>query len=313
MRESDLLGYIPGPVGGGRSSARDEASAPPRTRVRGRSGGASAAAVLRAVGPLPGSPVIGYASIPGPGRRREARARAPGQSDHRGVRVPWRSALEVVREREPSSGKALSRPGLAYAMERISIGEVSGLVVSELYRVTRSAAELGRIIEWLDRSHARFIAATHGFDTDEVEGHLAADLLVEVSRWESERLQRTNAKRASGRSGQRSRPRTSRGGRQSASPRTHRRDACAGHDVAGDRRPFERGGCADAQRRGQMASLERAGGRRLPAASSCDAWAGAGSGSARYRTCLREVLCCAGRAFKGSLDRGRHDGRIVTC
>ena len=68
------------------------------------------------------------------------------------------------------------------------MGEVSGLVVSELSRVTRSAAELGRVIEWLDRSHARLIAATHGFDTNEVDGRLAADLLIEVSHWESERL-----------------------------------------------------------------------------------------------------------------------------
>jgi DNA invertase Pin-like site-specific DNA recombinase len=160
--ENDLLGHIPGPVGG--------------------------TAALRAVRPLPGSPVIGYASSCGPGAaaRREFERQAEviaKECECRGLAL-----LEVVREREPSSGKALSRPGLAYAMERISIGEVSGLVVSELSRVTRSAAELGRIIEWLDRSHARFIAARHGFDTNEVEGHLAADLLVEVSRWESERL-----------------------------------------------------------------------------------------------------------------------------
>jgi Recombinase len=41
-------------------------------------------------------------------------------------------------------------------MERISTGKVSGLVVSEPSRVRRSAAELGRIIEWLDHSCARF-------------------------------------------------------------------------------------------------------------------------------------------------------------
>ena len=186
MRENDLLGYVPGTVGGDRSSARHGAT--PRTRVGGRSGGASPAAALRAVGSPPGSPVIGYASIPGPGAaaRRELERQAKviaNECECRGVRL-----LEIVREHEPSSGKALSRPGLAYAMERIAIGEVSGLVVSELSRVTRSAAELGRIIEWLDRSHARFIAATDGLDTNEVEGHLAADLLVEVSRWESERL-----------------------------------------------------------------------------------------------------------------------------
>ena len=52
---------------------------------------------------------------------------------------------------------------------------------------TRSATELGVILEWLNRSRARFIAVAHGLDTNQVEGHLR-HLLVEVSRWESERL-----------------------------------------------------------------------------------------------------------------------------
>lgn len=169
MRENDPLGYIPGPVRADRKRAGQATAAPRQVRV-------------------PGRRVIGYASGSGHGTiaKRELERQVEviaKECECRGLRL-----LEVVREREPSSGKALSRPGLAYAMERISIGEVSGLVVSELSRVTRSAAELGRIIEWLDHSRARFIAATHGLDTNEVEGHLAADLLVEVSRWESERL-----------------------------------------------------------------------------------------------------------------------------
>ena len=144
----------------------------PRARVRGRGGVPSAGAALRPSA-RPGIPVIGYASIPGPGAtaRRELERQAKviaNECECRGVRL-----LEIVREHEPSSGKALSRPGLAYAMERIAIGEVSGLVVSELSRV-RARRRAGRIIEWLDRSRARFIAATHGLDTNEVEGHLAA-------------------------------------------------------------------------------------------------------------------------------------------
>ncbi|MGZ6617678.1 MAG: hypothetical protein ACXVFQ_25045, partial [Solirubrobacteraceae bacterium] len=73
--------------------------------------------MLQAVAPLPGSPVIGYASIPGPGAaaRRELERQAKviaKECGCRGLRL-----VEVVREREPSSGKALSRPGFAYAME----------------------------------------------------------------------------------------------------------------------------------------------------------------------------------------------------
>jgi DNA invertase Pin-like site-specific DNA recombinase len=132
--------------------------------------------------------VIGYASATvsnGTARREfELQAEAIVQEcERRGLRL-----LDVVREREPPNGKALSRPGLAYALDRISTGEAGGLVVSELSRITRSAAELGKLIGWLGRSNARLVAAAQGFDTDEVEGRVAAGVLVEVSRWEFERL-----------------------------------------------------------------------------------------------------------------------------
>jgi DNA invertase Pin-like site-specific DNA recombinase len=96
--------------------------------------------------------------------------------------------LEVVHEREPANGKALSRPGLAYALERIAKQEAGVLVVSELSRITRSAADLGMVIQWISRSNARLVAAAHGLDTHRLDGRLAADLLVEVSGWEAARL-----------------------------------------------------------------------------------------------------------------------------
>jgi DNA invertase Pin-like site-specific DNA recombinase len=96
--------------------------------------------------------------------------------------------IEVVHEREPRNGKARNRPGLASALNRIASGEASGLVVSELGRLTHSAAELGGLIDWLRRSNARFVAAADGLDTGRTDGRLAAKLLVEVSRWESARL-----------------------------------------------------------------------------------------------------------------------------
>jgi DNA invertase Pin-like site-specific DNA recombinase len=116
--------------------------------------------------------------------------------------------LEVVREREPPNANALTRPGFAYALERIAAGDASGLVVAALARITRSTADLGKVIEWLAQSNARLVSAVHAFDTYEAEGQLAADLLVEVSRWESARLsERTRAGlRAARRNGRTGRP-----------------------------------------------------------------------------------------------------------
>lgn len=132
--------------------------------------------------------VLGYASGPGegPAATRELEHQAETiarECGHRGLRL-----IEVVYEREPANGKALGRPALAYALERIAAGDASGLIVSDLSRITRSAAELGKVIELLGRSNTRLVSVAHGFDTERVEGRLAADLLVEVSRWEFARL-----------------------------------------------------------------------------------------------------------------------------
>jgi DNA invertase Pin-like site-specific DNA recombinase len=96
--------------------------------------------------------------------------------------------VEVVHEREPATGRPWSRPGLAYALKRITMGEAAGLVVAELSRLTHSAAELGRLLEWLRKSDARFVAVAHGLDTGNHDGRLAANVLVEVAGWESARL-----------------------------------------------------------------------------------------------------------------------------
>jgi DNA invertase Pin-like site-specific DNA recombinase len=113
--------------------------------------------------------------------------------------------LQLVREREPRSGKDVERPGLSYALARISAGEARGLVVSELSRLSRSAAELGEILEWLLRAEARLVAVEQRLDTDTRAGRRAARMLIDVSRWERERLsERTRTGlRAAGREGRR--------------------------------------------------------------------------------------------------------------
>ena len=135
------------------------------------------------------TPMLGYAIVSAPdgsvdrGELGEQAKEIAGECGRRRLEL-----LELVREREPRNGKGLERPGLGYALERISAGEARGLVVSELSRLSRSAAELGEILEWFTRSEARLVAVAQGLDTDERQGRLAARTLIEVSGWERERL-----------------------------------------------------------------------------------------------------------------------------
>ena len=96
--------------------------------------------------------------------------------------------LEIVREREPQRGRALERPGLGYALESVAAGDAEGLVVADLSRLTRSAAELGRVLQWFLDQDARLVAIGQGLDTDDESGRLAVRTIIDVSRWEHERL-----------------------------------------------------------------------------------------------------------------------------
>ena len=133
--------------------------------------------------------MLGYAVIAAPaGGVNGGELTAQAESITAVCERRWLALLELVREREPRNGKGLQRPGLGYACTRIAAGEARGLVVSELSRLSRSAAELGEILQWFMRSGARLVAVAQGLDTDRPEGRLAVRTLIEVSGWERERL-----------------------------------------------------------------------------------------------------------------------------
>jgi DNA invertase Pin-like site-specific DNA recombinase len=148
--------------------------------------------------------MLGYASIdadhverPNEDLRQQM-AEIAYDCERRGLRL-----LDVIRERERRHQHPLERPGLGYVLERIAAGKARGLVVAKLSRVTHSVPELGRVLEWLSRCDARFVAVVPGLDTDEEAGRLAVGTIIEVSRWERQRLiERTrNGMRAARRKG----------------------------------------------------------------------------------------------------------------
>jgi peptidoglycan hydrolase-like protein with peptidoglycan-binding domain/DNA invertase Pin-like site-specific DNA recombinase len=141
---------------------------------------------------LDGVQVLGYVSVeqngdPGTLALREQAETIDSLCQRRGWRL-----LEVVRDVEAAGGGSLRRPGLMYAVERISKGEASCLVVSELSRLSGSAAELSRVLEWLARSGGRLVVLDVGLDTESEAGRIAANSLLRVGAWERRRvLERT--------------------------------------------------------------------------------------------------------------------------
>jgi DNA invertase Pin-like site-specific DNA recombinase len=138
----------------------------------------------------PASPAVravGYASVNGEGTST-AELDAQKRAIDRCAERLYLERVEVVREREPETGKALDRAGLSYLIERIAAGDASCLVVTGLDRLSRSVAELGTIVQWLERNGVRLVAVDLDLDTANPAGRATAHALASVAGWERERL-----------------------------------------------------------------------------------------------------------------------------
>jgi DNA invertase Pin-like site-specific DNA recombinase len=129
---------------------------------------------------------IGYVSVP----KSDDRAALDEQASRieRLCRERGWELLHVVRDVENGHPKGLDRPGLQYALERMAQGQASCLVVSELERLSRSATDLGQIVEWFTDNDNRLVAIDHRLDTNNPAGRLTARTLISVGRWEGKRI-----------------------------------------------------------------------------------------------------------------------------
>ena len=135
-----------------------------------------------------GALAVGYATVPKSDQPngalvREQAAAINALCEQRGWKL-----LELVRDVEEPRVKGLDRPGLTYALERMQKGEASCIVVSQLRRLSPSAADLGRILESIAAGGGRLVAMDVDVDTSVPAGRKAANVLISVGAWERERL-----------------------------------------------------------------------------------------------------------------------------
>src|SRR3954469_5256416 len=181
------LAGSPGPP---RPSGASRAPTRPGASSRRASSGASPEAAM------PGSPAasgstrvraLGYVSVP-PESGLGAGAGSQAEAIEAACAARGWAFIGGVRESEPTNGKGLERPGLKHAFERLARSEADCLIVTELARLTRSAAELGEVLDRLARTQVRLVVLDLGIDTATDSGRLAARALTTVSGWEHERL-----------------------------------------------------------------------------------------------------------------------------
>jgi peptidoglycan hydrolase-like protein with peptidoglycan-binding domain/DNA invertase Pin-like site-specific DNA recombinase len=130
---------------------------------------------------------LGYVSVPHDSPLEAAAGRQAAAIEAACTSRGW-AFIGGVRESEPANGKGLERPGLSHALARLERGEADCLVVTELARLTRSAAELGELVDRLGRARVRLVVLDLEIDTYTNSGQLVAKALAMVSAWERERL-----------------------------------------------------------------------------------------------------------------------------
>jgi DNA invertase Pin-like site-specific DNA recombinase len=164
-----------------RSARRAPAARRPKPAV---SPSPAAAAPRAAVSsPEPGLPVLGYVT----GESE------PGSEEHENaIRDACRSRgwtlARLVRDARAGTGQPFGRPGLSYALDQLTEGAASRLVVHKLEHVARSLGELRLVLGWFMRTGIALTALDVGLDTSTPEGRAAALTLVSVSRSEQARV-----------------------------------------------------------------------------------------------------------------------------
>jgi DNA invertase Pin-like site-specific DNA recombinase len=173
-----------------RDSSPGAPALPPGT-TRVRVGRASSGGTARDAAPQAGasrlsheSAVVGYVTIAADAPAGEE-GPAAAVIEARCRRFGW-TLLEIVRDRD--EGSSLHRPGLRYALERITDGEAEGLVVDDLQRLSRSIMDLGAVMAWFRDADATLVALDLDIDTSTPEGQQVATTLIALSARNHERI-----------------------------------------------------------------------------------------------------------------------------
>lgn len=96
--------------------------------------------------------------------------------------------LVDVFEDAGASAKNLEREGLRRALARLDQGDVGGLVITKLDRLTRNVRDLGDLVERYFTSTCALLSVSDSIDTRMAGGRLVLNVLTSVAQWEREAI-----------------------------------------------------------------------------------------------------------------------------
>jgi DNA invertase Pin-like site-specific DNA recombinase len=98
------------------------------------------------------------------------------------------TVARIVREVQELGAHAARRPGLNYALDQLTEGMASRLVVHKLEHIAGSLAELRTVLSWFMRAGVTLTVLDVGLDTGTPHGRMAMRTLLSVCRTESENV-----------------------------------------------------------------------------------------------------------------------------
>jgi site-specific DNA recombinase len=101
-----------------------------------------------------------------------------------GVVKDW-NILELIQD-EGQSAKSLVRPGLQRLLSMVEAGEVNAVIIHKLDRLTRSVADLDKLMKLFERKGVALVSLQESLDATTANGRLMMNLLASVSQWERE-------------------------------------------------------------------------------------------------------------------------------
>ena len=87
-------------------------------------------------------------------------------------------------EQDVLSARTMKRPGLQAALEACRSGEVGGIVVARLDRLSRSVVQFGHLLEEASKKKFNVVALDLGLDLSTPQGELVANVIASVAQWE---------------------------------------------------------------------------------------------------------------------------------
>jgi DNA invertase Pin-like site-specific DNA recombinase len=84
------------------------------------------------------------------------------------------------------SAKSLDRPGMQRLVKMVEAGEISTVIVHKLDRLTRSVADLDRLVKLFEKKGVALVSLQESLDATTATGRLMMNLLASVSQWERE-------------------------------------------------------------------------------------------------------------------------------